>query len=586
MRRMFRRRQKQVEAATQLAETHFDDNFIGRIERLLDVQRFVIGWLFLVVLITILTIFQTVGLNQYYLKLGPVPGGVYNEGMVGTFSNANPIYATGAVDTSLSRLIFAGLFKYDDSDQLVGDLAKGYSLDDTGRVYTVHLKNKLTWHDGKPLTSHDVVFTYNLIKNPDTRSPLFTSWQGIEVSAPDEQTVVFRLPNALTAFPYSLTNGIVPQHILDSVPVSQLRASSFNTTKPVGAGPFAWDALQLGNSVKPGSNNASVSLKAFSGYNGGEPKLKGFVLHVYDNDERVIKAYKQRNIEAIAGLKNVPEELHNDSSTVVHNFPPTAETMVFFKTNVPILSDVQVRRALVYGADRTAVLSALGYSVRPVRSPLLIGQLAYDKTYEQPVYDPTTANQILDKAGWIRGKDGVRVKDGQRLQFQVLAEDNHDDRVALRTLQISWRGIGVVMLPALQQTSDFQSSVETHSYSALLYGISVGQDPDVFVYWDSSQADIRSSNRLNFSEYKSTAADTSLESGRTRQDPLIRAVKYKGFLKAWQEDAPALGLYQPTTLYLTRGRVAGLKDHLINTDADRYYSVNEWAVKTGNIPKS
>ncbi len=141
------------------------------------------------------------------------------------------------------------------------------------------------------------------------------------------------------------------------------------------------------------------------------------------------------------------------------------------------------------------------------------------------------------------------------------------------------------MEPNYQQATDFQGTVEGHSYAALLYGISIGPDPDVYVYWHSSQADVRSASRLNFSEYKSVVADAALESGRTRQDPIIRALKYKPFLKAWQEDAPAIGLYQPNIIYVTRGQVNGLESHVVNADADRYYSVENWTVKTGHIAK-
>lgn len=585
MRRMFRRRQKQVEAATARAETHFDDNFVARIGKLFAVRRFVIGWLFLVIAITVLTAFQTVGLNQYFLKLGPVAGGIYNEGMVGTFSNANPIYASGAVDTSVSRLLFAGLFKYNNDNQLVGDLARGYTVDAKGRSYTVVLKSGLTWQDGQPLTSSDVKFTFSVIQNPDAQSPLFSSWQGISISTPDKSTVVFHLSSALTAFPYSLTTGIIPEHLLQSIPASQMRASSFNTSHPVGSGPFSWDTLQLSTGSRPGAGNASISMKAFDAYNGGAPMLKGFVLHSYDTEDQMVKAYSQRTIEAMAGLKNIPDSLRDDKTTYAYNFPTTAETMVFFKTNAPVLNDQAVRKALTYGADRAAVVRSLGYAVKPVRSPLLPGQLAYDKKYDQPSYNPKVANSTLDAAGWIKGKNGIRTKNNLPLQFQIVAEDTPDNVAVLHTLQSSWRAIGVDMQPILLQPSDFQSSVDSHSYAALLYGISIGPDPDVFVYWDSTQADIRSSNRLNFSEYKSKSVDTALESGRTRQDPIVRTLKYKTFLAAWQKDAPALALYQPDALYLTRGPVSGLVVHTINTDADRYYSVNEWSVKTAHIYK-
>lgn len=584
MRRLLRRHQKQVEQATTLAETQFDRNFIGRLERLLDVQRFVVGWIFLVVALVSLTVMQTVGLNQYYLKLGPAPGGTYNEGMVGTFNNANPIYASGLVDTSLSRLLFAGLFKYGDNNQLIGDLASRYSVDDSGKLYTVYLKPQLHWHDGATLTSSDVVFTYSTIQKADARSPLFYGWQGIQIAAPDAQTITFRLPSALTAFPYGLTTGIIPQHILGKVPASQLRSHPFNTTKPVGAGPFTWEALQLGGSAA-GTGSATISLKAFDNYTAGKPKIDRFILHTYEDEDQLVAAYSKRSIEAMAGLKRLPKGIEDDDSAVVHRFATSAATMVFFKTSEGLLSDKTIRQALLQATDRTAIINGLGNNVKPVREPVLKGQFAYDATYEQTPVNLSNASKILDQAGWVKAKNGVRVKNNQTLTIQIVAEDVPENHTVLNNIEKTWRSVGVKLNPIYQSKADFQSTVETHSYTALLYGISIGPDPDVFVYWDSSQTDPRSPNRLNFSEYKSTVADTALESGRTRQDNATRALKYKPFLKAWQDDVPAIGLYQPSTLYVTRGLVAGLAEDTINTDADRYYSVANWMIKTGHIAK-
>src|SRR5690606_15241267 len=117
----------------------------------------------------------------YYLSLQPATGGIYSEGILGTFTNANPIYAASSVDNSVENLVFAGLFTFDGTNKLVGELAEDWKVDDRGLSYTVTLKDNLTWHDGKPLTADDVVFTYSMIKNPDAKSPLASSWQGIKV---------------------------------------------------------------------------------------------------------------------------------------------------------------------------------------------------------------------------------------------------------------------------------------------------------------------------------------------------------------------------------------------------------------------
>lgn len=583
LRRVLRRRQKQVEAATAAAEKQFDKNLIGRFDRLVHVRRFVFGWLALVVLISLCTIMQTLALSSYYQTVKPVPGGIYHEGMVGTYSNSNPIFASGTVDSTVARLLFSGLLKYDDKNQLVGDLASSYSVDQTGKIYLVRLRPGLTWHDGAPLTASDVVFTFQRIQNPDVGSPLLPSWQGITIAAPNATTVAFTLPSAFSAFPYSLTTGIIPEHLLSEVPPSQLRASPFNTTQPVGAGPFKWAAIQGTNTTDPDKAVSLIELSAFKNYAHGSPKLNGFVVHAFGSHQEMERAFQDRAITAMAGLDELPSSVKKNDDVVATNFPSTAAMMTFFKTSTGVMADAQVRRALVQSADTAEVIRQLSYSAPAVKSPLLRGQIGYDQTILQLDHNLAAADRTLEKAGWVRGANGVRAKDGQQLSFRIYAEDNIDNRHTVEVLTKNWASIGANVTPVLQQLTDFKTTLEFHTYDALLYGISIGSDPDVYAYWDSTQADIRSTSRLNFSEYKSATADTALESGRTRLNADLRAIKYKPFLQAWQTDAPALGLYQPRFLYITRGQVYGLNEHPLNADKDRYDSVHEWQIHTARV---
>jgi peptide/nickel transport system substrate-binding protein len=583
MRRILRRKQRQVEAVTEAAEKQFDSNLIGRFDRLVRVKRFALGWFLLALLATGCTIIQTLDLSGYYQHIQPVPGGIYNEGIVGTYSNANPIFATGSVDIAVSRLIFAGLLKYDDQNQLVGDLASSYSVDATGKHYRFLLRPGLTWQDGKPLTAEDIVFTFKLIQNPDAQSPLLPGWQNIAISAPNASMVSFDLPNAFSAFPYSLTTGILPEHLLAKIPAAQLRSADFNTTEPVGAGAFAWQALQASTTTDPAKSLSLIELKPFKHYAGGTPKLSGFVLHAYGSEEQLVRAFQKRDVNAMAGLSAVPPSLEHAGDVTIHNFQSTAAVMAFFKTSTGVLTDAQVRQALVRGADTTHILQQLGYSTKPVKEPFLRGQLGYDPSLEQADYDPVAANKTLDAAGWVRGQNGFRSKNGQQLAFHLYAEDSPENRQTADLLKADWAKLGVNMTPVIQNLTDFQTTLEFHTYDALLHGISIGADPDVYAYWDSSQADIRSNSRLNFSEYKSTTADTALEAGRTRLDTALRTVKYRPFLQAWQTDAPALGLYQPRFLYITRGEVYGLNEHTLNTDSDRYESISDWQIHTAKV---
>lgn len=584
-RRRLRLRKRQVEAFGQQAEEQFERNFFRRLERLRDVRRFVVGWLLLMVLLVGCMVVQLRALGGYFQTLQPAPGGTYTEGIVGSFTNANPLYATGSADQAASRLLFSGLYKYNDKDELVGDLAAGpLEVNAAGTVYTVHLRPNLTWHDGKPLTVQDVLFTYQAIQNPDAQSPLNSSWQGIQIAALDAHTITFTLPNVLASFPYSLTNGIIPKHILGDTPMATLRSSPFNTRNPIGSGPFSWKAIEVsGDSAQ--TRQEQIALQPFDDYYAGRPKLNGIVLHTFRSKDDMVASFERREINAMAGLDGLPARLQRDDSVRTHNLPLTAAVMTFFRTTSGVLSDVQVRQALVRGADTQAIIKSLGYPAAPVTEPFLQRQFAFDPAYMQAGYDPAAAEQRLTAAGWLPGKDGIREKGGVPLTFQLYAEDTAEYRKVATMLSKQWKAIGVRAELVLQKSGDLQSTLATHGYDALLYGISIGTDPDVYAYWDSAQADVRAQNRLNFSEYASSKiADAALEAGRTRLDPALRIIKYRPFLQAWLDDAPALGMYQPRYLYVTRGPVYGLEEHYINSANDRYANVQNWMIR--QVPTS
>jgi peptide/nickel transport system substrate-binding protein len=285
-------------------------------------------------------------------------------------------------------------------------------------------------------------------------------------------------------------------------------------------------------------------------------------------------------------LQRMPDALGKDDSVQSSLMPLTAANMVFFKNSEGVLSDPAVRQALVGSIDVDEVTRGLDKPILPVRAPVLLGTPGYDPAYQQLHFSPQEAAARLDKAGWLVGAaaNGVRVKDGQPLTFKLYAQDTPEYAAVTKSLRQQWQRIGVNVQVFLQADADLRSTVAYHSYDALLYGISLGVDPDEYVYWHSSQADVRSASRLNLSEYKSGIADSALEDGRTRNDPILRAIKYHPFLQAWQQDAPALGLYQPRFLYVTRGEVYNFTDHTLTTDSDRFDNVQNWMIRQAPQP--
>jgi peptide/nickel transport system substrate-binding protein len=269
-----------------------------------------------------------------------------------------------------------------------------------------------------------------------------------------------------------------------------------------------------------------------------------------------------------------------------YNIPLLSEVMVFLKTSNEILKDPKVRQALTVATDTAKIDTSLGYPVLPARGPLLSTQVGYDKTLTQLSYDKIGAQKLLDDAGWKQSKSGIRYKDGKPLTFTLYSQNNREFTSVVILIKNPWKAVGVDVQLVPQSESELQTTISYHNYDSLIFGISVGVDPDVFAYWHSSQADIRSRNRLNLSEYKSLTADKALEAGRTRSDPGLRAIKYRPFLDAWRTDAPAITLYQPRFLYISRGNIFGFDPHSMNTGTDRYANIENWMIHEQQLPMS
>jgi len=578
VRRNWRRRQRDTLETVAQADDTLERLLIRRFDRLVSVRRFVVLWILLLLVIIFVTFEQIRGLSPYYQSLQPIPGGLYTEGLLGNFTTANPLYATGAADEAVTHLVFDGLFKFDNANRLVGDLATGYDLDASQQNYTVHLRHGVKWQDGKSFTADDVVFTYDTIQNINAQSSLYTSWQGITVTKTDNYTVEFNLPNALSSFPYSLTNGIVPAHLLSGLPVEQLRSAPFNTT-PIGTGPFEWKYVDVsGDNVA--DREQRISLSNYEDYWAGAPKLDGFNIITYGDDQQLIAAFQKKQLNAISGLDQLPGQLTGDNSMQAYYTPLTTSVMAFFNNSRPGLSDVGVRNALERGVDRSQIVSMLGAPVQLVNGPLLKSQLGYDPKVIEPPFSQSAAAKLFAAAGYKKDASGTLVKDGQPLSLTISAQNTANYTRVAQFLQQQWNSLGVKINISYYTSDDLYTSViGAHNYDILLYGVNIGVDPDVFAYWDSSQASLSSQGHLNLSEYKSKVADQAIEAGRTRSDQSVRAAKYDTFLKQWVKDMPAVGLYQPNYLYITRGPVFGYERKADNTSSDRFYNVANWEIR-------
>ncbi|MDQ3094270.1 MAG: peptide ABC transporter substrate-binding protein [bacterium] len=555
-----------------------DKHFFNRLSQVSGIRRFLASWLALMLLLIFGVGWQVMSLGRYYLQLQPAQGGTFREGVLGSYTNANPIYATSVADSSISALIFSGLLSYNTENALTPSLAESWSVDDSGKTYTLKIRNNLKWHDGQQFTVEDVLYTFETIQDADARSPLFRNWQGVSVTSTDPSTVVFTLSSALSGFEHSLTTGIIPKHLLSKIEPAQLRSANFNTIKPVGTGPFKMSSVDVsGSSVD--NRQEIISLSRYDNFHLGTPEIENYVLRVFRNGSQLLQAFNNRELNAAIGLSSTDIDV-NQESLVVYNIPQLSAVMLFMNNSSPFLNDVKVRQALVQSTNVPEILKSIGYPLIQVDQPFLRGQVGYDKSYAQYGYDLEAANKLLDESGWIKNSSGIREKDGKQLKFRLFSQSLAEYALVVQKLQDQWRSIGVEIDAILQPEEDLQTgAIARHDYDALLYGISIGPDSDVYPYWHSSQADPRSPTRLNLSEFKNTAADNALEAGRSRTDDALRALKFKPFSENWKSQAPAIGLYQPRFLYVVRGQLSGFAPNRLNSVSDRFRNVHEWTIR-------
>ena len=558
-----------------------DRHIFRRTHNLHASRRFTIGWMSLMVVIAIGLFVQIRAASSAYLEIVPANGGVFVEGYVGNVKNMNPLYSSNSVDNALTKLMFSSLLTYNGKNELIGDLAEKWTSDEVGKVYTVTLRKDAKWHDGEAVTPEDVVYTYNSIQNAKVQSPLSSSWKGVKVERTGDWDVTFTLPNSYSPFPHLLTNGIVPEHILKDIDPSQLRGSRFNTASPVGSGPFTFRSIDVD---KQGDNQTEiVQLSKNNSYYNSAPKLDGFTIKTFKDKQEMQSALNSKDITGAAFVDHQDDNKENEFL-----FTQTSGLYVFMNNSKPPFDSPQIREAIARATSPGLVSSTLPYATLPVRSPLLVGQVGYSKDYVQKGTDIELANKLLTESGWAwQQGEPYRKKDGKELTVQLVSEKSEDYVKFVEQLQKQWAAVGVKAEVSLEdQDTIAATTLASKKYDALLYAINIGPDPDVYVYWHSSQAKPDAKPGLNFSLYSSKQADEALEAGRSRTNPSLRAAKYKPFLAAWQKDVPAIGLHQPVFSYSTNIPVYGLQEKTINIPSDHLNNVNQWQINTKKQPQN
>lgn len=573
-------RVKHAEGATQRHASRF---ILRRIENVRLVMTEIMIWLAAIALLIAGLGIQYSWNSQGSKKDGAKSGGVYVEGVIGNISTLNPLLAASEPEQAVSRLLFSSLYNYDVTGALHTDLAESMTVKDD-KVYTIKLRNAV-WHDGKKLTAEDVVYTINLIKNPQVRSPLRVNWLDISARAIDDSTVEFMLPAVYAGFSHALTFPVIPKHILQSVSPSSMREADFSSN-PVGSGPFAVKRVQTSEST---SSTDVVRMEPNTKYYGAVSTLSRLELRAYGNESLLVKAVNSGEVSAASGLSLSAADNIKSKQYSTKHWLLNKGVYLLMNNRSQTLQDARVRQALRYATDTSSIRATVGDNVARLDTPILQSQIA-QKLPAAPDYNLDKAKALLKEAGWTYNQGQWKGKDGRPLAVAVTTSSGRDEyKKIVDALKQQWSKLGVdVQLREIDTssttTSFVQSVLQPRDYDALLYELELGADPDVFAYWHSSQA---SASGYNFANYSNRTVDNDLVGGRSRTNSALRVAKYIQFVNQWLNDAPAIGLYQSVGSYvLNNGASIAEPRGSLNTMNDRYADVTTWSTGKASVYKT
>lgn len=511
----------------------------------------------------------------------PTYGGEYIEGSLGQPQHINPILSqSNDTDRDLSQIVYNGLLKYDGNGQLVSDLAESYDLSEDKTTYVFHLKDNAFWHDGEKLNTDDVVFTVNLISDSLYKSPLRANWQGIDTVRIDDRTVQFQIKSPYAGFLNNLTFGILPKHIWEGVEPENFSLTSLNL-EPIGTGPFKYSQFQKDSK----GNILSYKLVANPNYFNGKPFISKLTFNFYASDDSLIDAYNRKEVMGISDISSQRlKDIKVVQSTAFHEAQIPRYFSVFFNQtkSIPVASD-EVREAFNLATNRQEIIDTVfnGKGI-PVYSPFLPGMVGYSDEIRSD-FDLEKANKILNDNGWKVGDDGVRIKNGSRLEINLVTTDWEDLTKTADILKAQWEKLGAKINTSNFSISDIQQNyIKPREYEALLFGQVLSADPDPFSFWSSTQ---KKDPGLNLALFGKDDTDKLIDDGREEFNLQKRGELYLEFQKKLSAETPAIFLYSPSYIFPMKNSVRGIDAKNLISPSKRFDDVDKWYIKTKRVRK-
>lgn len=362
----------------------------------------------------------------------------------GSLNTLNPHLEWDAPVANLSELTMAWLVRWDERNRPYPELATqvptrengGVSAD--GLTITYHLRKGVRWADGAPFDADDVVFSTAVVNDPANNEGGRLD-QIAKVDEPDKYTVVYHLKKPYATFVEAFFSSccanpcILPKHLLARYP--NINNVPYNSL-PVGIGPFKFERWD---------RSKQVVLVANPLYWRGRPKLNKIVYAIVPDRDVLLARLEAHKIDMwyqFSGAYLAP--IAALSSYAVFRHPSYAFGHYDFNLTHPVVSDPQVRQALRLALDRQELVDKVGHGIGIVQDSATPVSAPYFVDLGTTPYDPAKANALLDSAGWTRGADGIRVKNGIRLDLKMAATTGQPDTDRqIELVRKDWEQIGV-----------------------------------------------------------------------------------------------------------------------------------------------
>lgn len=479
-------------------------------------------------------------------------GDIIVRGDIGDASNLIPILASDSASHSIAGLIYNGLVKYDKDMNIVGDLAESWDISDDGLVITFHLRKGVKWHDGKPFTAKDVLYTYQVTVDPKTPTAYagdFLKVKKAEVLDDYTFRVTYDKPFAPSLISWS--SAILPRHLLEGQDITK----SSLARHPVGTGPYLFKEWLAGQKIVLVSN---------ADYFEGRPYVDGHVTRIIPDMATMFLELRARNIDMM-GLTPLQYTRQTENNLFRQSFDKYrylafAYTYLGYNLKHPFFADKRVRQAISYAINKEEIISGVLLGLgKPATGPYKPGTWAYNENVKTYSYNPQKARELLRAAGWTKtNNDGFLEKDGRPFTFELVTNQGNETRQkCAEIIQRQLKEVGIdVKIRILEWAAFINDFINKRRFEAVILGWTIPLDPDAYDVWHSSKT---APEELNFISYKNPEVDALLEKARSTFDQKLRKKYYDRFQEILVEDQPYTFLYVPDELVIISKRFRGIE---------------------------